>query len=61
MGNLTDKVQSKDILKDSSLFHWETELLNFSGLSKDQIVQINIEIASFDNKTVNIRTLILGD
>ena len=61
MGNLLEKSTSKYILNKSNINNLETQLFEFCGLPKKDILSFDIEIGTYKDVPVYMRTLIIGD
>ena len=59
--NLTKNSTSKHLLSDQNLYRFESELLGYSGLTKDEITVKMVKVDEFDGKDVFMRTFIFGN
>jgi cephalosporin-C deacetylase-like acetyl esterase len=61
MGNLLEKSTSKYILNTKNYEYLESNLLEFSGLSKKEIRQKNVLVGTYHNEPIYTRTIIIGN
>ena len=59
--NLTKNSTSKHLLSDQNLYRFESELIGYSGLLKDEITVKMVKVDEFDKKDVCMRTFIFGN
>ena len=60
MGNLLEKSTSKYLINENNLDYLEGQLLEFSGLKKEQFKIKNIQIGEYKKQPFYIRTLMCG-